>query len=67
MPDTIKYEPLNRLRGVKPGTKTKGTAGEAWAKVQVLQASDEKVVILNDAGVEIDWLELKAIAEKEAH
>jgi hypothetical protein len=67
MPYTIKYEPLNRLPGAKPGTVTKGTAGEAWAEVQALQASDEKVVILNDAGVEIGWRELKAIAEKEAH
>lgn len=65
MPYSITYEPLNRIRGVKPKTVTCETAAETLRLVNGLQMSDEKVVIRNPQGSEIGYEELKFLAEQE--
>ena len=65
MPYSIIYEPLNRIAGVKPKTFTRNTAVEAWAEVQMLNASDEKTEIKDESGNVISWQELRARALKE--
>ncbi len=67
MPFKITYEPLNRIRGVKPETTDVETAAKAWAQVQALMASDEKVTIIDPHGRMIGWQALKALAVKETH
>jgi hypothetical protein len=64
MPFIITFEPLNRIQGVKPTTVSKETAAEAWAEVQCLMASDERVTINNGT---MGWQELRMLAQKESH
>lgn len=67
MPFKITCSPINRISGVKQKTVVFETAAEAWAECQCLMASDEKVSITLDGGAEIEWQELKAMAECEVH
>ena len=64
---TITFQPLNRFDGVTPNTVTKATAAEAWAEVQMLQASDERTTIRDQDGQTISWQELRALAAQEAN
>ena len=66
MPYKITFEPLNRIDGGKPATVLKQTAAEAWKEVYGLMRSDEKVKIVDLNGFEIDWQQLKFLAEREA-
>jgi hypothetical protein len=52
---------------VKPTTVEIKTAAEAWKEVDSLMHSDEKVKIVDPHGLEIEWQELKKIAEKEGN
>ena len=65
MPFRITYEPRNRISGVQPRTFTKESASEAWAEVDGLLRSDEKVQIEQVPGGPISWRELEMMAEDE--
>ena len=64
---TITFQPLNRFDGVTPNTVTKATAAEAWAEVQMLEASDERVTIRDQDGQTIGWQGLRDLVAKEAN
>jgi len=61
----VTFEPRNRIQGVKPSTAVMETAAEAWAEVQMLEASDEKAEVRDDAGRVIERYELRDLAAKE--
>ena len=53
------------MDGAEHATVTKASASEAWAYVQELAASHELVKIQDPSGREIDWVELRALANDE--
>jgi hypothetical protein len=61
----IQYQPLNPILGVGPRTVSKQTAAEAWAEIQMLEASDERVEVRDAGGRIIDKAELRVLAEQE--
>ena len=63
----ITFEPMNRIPGVQPKTVQIEGAAKAWAEVQALMASDEKVRITINGTSDISWQELKLLAEREMH
>jgi hypothetical protein len=65
MPYKVTFEPLNRIRGVKPKTVEIETAIDAWKTVDGLQRSDEKVLIVHPSGRQIGWQELRDEALKK--
>jgi hypothetical protein len=67
LPYSITYEPINRIAGVKAKTVTVETAAEAWLLVDSLQRSDEKAVVKDAAGRDMQWAELRDLAAKEAN
>lgn len=62
----ITFEPLNRISGVVPTTVEIETAAKAWKEVDGLMRSDERVTIVDVYGHELDWQQLKILAEKES-
>lgn len=62
----ITFEPLNRIRGVKPTTVEIDTADKAWLEVHGLMASDERVTITED-GHPISWEKLRDRANQVAN
>jgi len=66
MPFKITFEPLNRIKGVKPTMAEVETAARARLEVHGLQMSDEKVTeIVAPDGRRITWQELRDLALAE--
>jgi hypothetical protein len=67
LPYRIVYETITRIPGAHSGETFEESAASAWMTVQQLQASDEKVRIVDPLGIEISWQELRSRAARKTN